>query len=434
MSDMNSIIREQKKQQLRQRMIDSEEISKRRPVRGPHLEPDQDNENDDGEKLEEKLKKRRRRKRVILIAVMLLVVILGISGYLYLDQYEFGEYKVSWEKDMTEGGAARYVFFGNNVLKYSKDGASYIDEKGNEVWVQSYEMKAPIVAVNGDYAAIADQQGNLIYICDKNGLMGQAVTPLPILKVSISALGLTAAILDEGNANIITYYKKDGTDMKLDIRTTLAGDGGYPLDISLSPNSHLLMASFIYLNSGVMKNKVVFYNFSEVGKNVVDRLVGGFHDEYESKLAPRVQFLNDTYACVFTNDSLDFYSLKNEMSPVRVMSQEQTEEIKSVFYCPEYAGCITYNSEGEEKYALHVYRNNGDKVFSAKFSYDYSNVDIDDTRVILYNENSCQIYNMNGKLKFSSEFDFSISRIRSGKLPNSLVVTGPQKMKEIVLK
>lgn len=430
MSDMNSMSRESRKQQLRQRVVRSSDVKQQpRPVRGPIIEPE-----DTEEELQKKLKARKKKKRILMVVLLLLITLLGIAGYLYLDQYEFTEYKVNWEQEMTEGDFAQYTIFGDNMLKYSKDGATYINDKGKEVWVQSYEMKSPVAAVNGEYAVIADQQGNNIYIFDESGNIGQAVTELPILKVSISSLGLTAAILDDGTANVITYYRKDGTDMEIDIRTTLAGDGGYPLDISLSPNSHLLMASYVYLNSGVMKNKVVFYNFSNVGQNVVDRLVGGFNDEYASKLAPRVKFLTDTYGVVFTNDSLDFYSLQDEMSPKLIRQQAVTEEIKSIFYCSNYVGCITYNSEGEEQYVLKVYRNQGDEVFSIKFNYDYTYADIDDTRVILYNENSCQIYNLNGKKKFYGEFDFTISRIRSGHKVNSLILTGPQTMKEIVLK
>uniref|UniRef100_UPI0026227D86 DUF5711 family protein n=1 Tax=Helicobacter sp. UBA3407 TaxID=1946588 RepID=UPI0026227D86 len=81
-----------------------------------------------------------------------------------------------------------YETFGTNLLRYSKDGASYIDAAGKDVWVQSYEMRSPIVAVNGDYAAIADQQGNNIYICDLNGCQGVATTVLPIIKVTLSLI------------------------------------------------------------------------------------------------------------------------------------------------------------------------------------------------------------------------------------------------------
>ena len=62
--------------------------------------------------------------------------------------------------------------FGDGVIKYTKDGASYIDSRGKAIWIQSYEMKSPFVTVNGDFAAIGDKQGNSIYICDRSGLPG----------------------------------------------------------------------------------------------------------------------------------------------------------------------------------------------------------------------------------------------------------------------
>ena len=38
-----------------------------------------------------------------------------------------------------------------------------------------------------------------------------------------------------------------------------------------------------------------------------------------------------------------------------------------------------------------------------------------------------------GNLKFEGNFDFTISKITNGSFPNSLIVTGPQNMKEIKL-
>ena len=58
-----------------------------------------------------------------------------------------------------EGSFCGYRDFGDGVLKYTKDGATYLDAKGKVVWVQSYEMRSPVVSVNGDFVAIGDQQG-----------------------------------------------------------------------------------------------------------------------------------------------------------------------------------------------------------------------------------------------------------------------------------
>jgi hypothetical protein len=109
------------------------------------------------------------------------------------------------------------------------------------------------------------------------------------------------------------------------------------------------------------------------------------------------------------------------------------EEIKSVFYSEKYAGLIVDNPEGESPYRLDVYKANGNLVFSKDFQYQYTHADIDGEHVILYNEDSCRIYSMSGRLKFAGTFDFPLSKIRNGRLPNTLIVTGPQNMKEIRL-
>ena len=53
---------------------------------------------------------------------------------------------------------------------------------------------------------------------------------------------------------------------------------GYLLDVSLSPEGTQVMVSNVYLQDGIMGNRVAFYNFSEYGKSYPDRLVGGFEE------------------------------------------------------------------------------------------------------------------------------------------------------------
>ena len=68
-------------------------------------------------------------------------------------------------------------YFADGVLKYTNDGASYINSKGETIWIQSYEMNSPIVSVNGEFAVVADRQGTGIYICSVDGCQGQTEAP-----------------------------------------------------------------------------------------------------------------------------------------------------------------------------------------------------------------------------------------------------------------
>ena len=87
--------------------------------------------------------------------------------------------------------------------------------------------------------------------------------------------------------------------MQISMKGVLSGEIGYPLDISLSPDGTMLTGSYMYIEDGTLRSRVAFYNFSEVGKNALNRFVGGFHDIYKESIVPRVQYLDDVYSVAF---------------------------------------------------------------------------------------------------------------------------------------
>lgn len=424
MNDMSSMSRENKKRQLRQQIVSSKTVHTRE---------------EDSQEIVQKATKKIRKRR--LIRIIIILAVLGAAGYFafrYYTSYQFEQHEVVWEVPMNESSFVRYEKFGSNVLKYSKDGASYIDSQGKSIWVQSYEMKAPTSSVNGDFAAIADQQGNQIFICDKTGNRGVATTLLPIVRVTISSQGVVAAILEDSRANYIQFYKNDGSQLNIAIKGTIQGTGtdpvGYPLDISLSPDGTQLIGSYLYMSAGIMKGRVAFHNFSEIGKNGTNRLVAGFHDEFSNSVVPRVKFLTEIYSVAFADNKLVFFSSHNLASPKPIKTVEIAEDVRSIMYSDKYAGVIINNTEGENPYRMDIYKADGDKVLSKEFDFQYRQADIDGDSIILYNENSCRVYNMSGSQRFAGEFDFTISKISQGRFPNTLILTGPETMKEIKFK
>lgn len=428
MSSMNSMEREQKKRQLKTRIVDPGKADG-----GPGRNRDGRGENE--EEIVRKAERRSKMKRVRLVLIIALILAGGVFGFItYARGHEFTEYTVAWEKEIpaSESSFTGYVKFGDNLLKYTKDGASYIDRTGNPVWSLSYQLKSPICYVNGDFAVIADQQGNSIYICDKAGLQGEAQTLLPILRASVSAHGVAAALVEDSTASYVTFFKKDGSDLDWLIKTVMSSNG-YLMDVSLSPDGTQVMVSDLYLKDGALKNRVVFYNFSDFGKSYPDRLVGGF-DEFGDNLSPRVRFLDESHACAIADGQLVFFSLENVTSPEMVNQIPVESMIRSVAYSDQYVAVISDNTEGEFESRLDTYHSDGTLAFSKTFTYGYQKMDIDGDFVILYNDNSCRIYNMSGKERFFGEFDFSVAKITRGTQFNSLIITGGDRMRELRLK
>lgn len=425
MGSTDSMSRENKKNQLKRQIVPSNHSR---------------NEEESLEVLQ-KARQRVRKKRLIILMVLAVIIAGAAIG---LEQYgkyhQYTAYQVVWEKNLTseaqesaakgEGSFCGYVDFADGVLKYTKDGASYIDAQGKTIWIQSYEMKSPIVSVNGEFAAIGDRQGNSIYICDTRGSQGQATTLLPILQISVSSRGVVAAIQEDSRASYIYLYKKDGSYLDINVKSLLSGDG-YPIDLDLSPSGNQWITSFMYLDQGMLKNKVVFYNFG-LGKNDPRRVVGIFFPpDLADAMAGRVRFLDESHAVAFTDKGLQFFSTRIETSPESVKQILLEENVRSIASTDRYAAVITDNAEGGDPYLLRVYDAEGNPVFQQTFNYQYTGFDIDGDYVFLYNESSCKVFNMSGTEKFNGTFDFTVSKVSAGRFPGNLLVMGPQMMAEI---
>lgn len=445
MSDLSSMNRERKKQQLRRQMITNYEAERSGRLSREETaasNPQYMNQGDDLEEVKEVKKAHKRviRRRTVIAGVILFFLASAAGGFYYWkNYYRFQNYRVSWEVNLTTGESgmersnARYVNFGKNVLKYTRDGASYIDNKGKTVWVQTFEMKTPIVAVNGSFAAVADQQGNSIYIFNEDGYQGTASTLLPIARVTISGKGVVAAALEDSKSSYVSMFKRDGSDLKLTMKSTLSKNG-YLMDLSFSPDGTQLICSYAYIQNSTLRSRVVIYDYSEeVGANIPNRIVSGDDEHFVDKVVPRVQYLTETEAFACTDKGLAFFSSENRANPMLTV-QTGEERIESLFYSEKYVGLVTANSAGPEPEKLVVYRSDGTKVFETGVDYAYLSGNIDGDYVILYNDNSCKIYNMRGVEKFSGEVDFQISQITCGSLPNQFILTGAQKMQAITLR
>ena len=90
-----------------------------------------------------------------------------------------------------------------------------------------------------------------------------------------------------------------------------------------------------------MKTNVVFYNFSEVGQNETERVVGGFN-HYDSTIVGDVRFINETVAVAVGEDVLSIYTIKEY--PKLSKEIKIDNEIQRVFFSDSNIGLVLDNS------------------------------------------------------------------------------------------
>jgi len=174
----------------------------------------------------------------VLLVALVIVVIYNIIVHGAYDSYEVVE-----ETGVKNASMIDYVDYQDSLLKYSKDGAVYVDEKGEAVWNETFVMKMPKADVCGDYVAVADLNGNDVYIFDTEGKVSSTTLPYKVCDIAVASQGTFAVILESDKENFINLYDKNG-DQISEIQTTI-DKSGYPMDMDLSEDGEKLFSTYL---------------------------------------------------------------------------------------------------------------------------------------------------------------------------------------------
>lgn len=289
------------------------------------------------------------------------------------------------------------------LLTYSKDGISSMDTKGSIVWNETYQMQEPIVEVNENAVAVGDYNGHIIYVMDEKGKVGEIDTNLPIKDLCVSKTGIVAVVLEDRKLMRLNLYDAKGNELvKSECRMNQTG---YPMAVALSDNGEVMQVSYLYVDRGYMKSHVAFYNFSDIGQNSVDRLVGGI--EYEDTIIPYIGFLNKESSFAVGNNRISFYG--GAEKPVSVAENLLSEEIQAVYTGNEYVGLVYIDTTGAARHRIDIYDKKGNLILKQNIDIDYQDILIQKNSIVVYNNTECVMYNMSGREKYRGTFGKSVS-------------------------
>lgn len=373
-------------------------------------------------------------KKVLSVAGVLLLLAVLVSGYRYYRKnLVYTDYDVLAVSELTETENGEYKSYGDYILRYSMDGISCMDRSGALVWGQAYEIKNPIVTVCGDYVAVAALRGNQVYIFNKSGCQGELKTQYPIHAISVAGQGVVAVLLEDSGKNYIKMYDVFGAELVV-MKTLLEGEG-YPFAMALSEDGKKMAVSYLNISDNALQNTVEFYNFSDVGQNYVEQLVGTYIDEFKNSLVPDIRFVNNDTVCAFADNQLVLFKMKEIPELLAQIPIEQ--KIHAVFHNEEYVGLITENEEEGILQELQVYRvSDGSAVAGItgkKLEQEYGNAFFTGESLVLYNQSSCEIITMQGMVKFSYSFEKNVKLIKHI-ADNRYNLVTPSSVSEIRLK
>lgn len=349
----------------------------------------------------EKARKKRWKKTALIVAV---VVALAVGVYLLINLQTYTSARALDTYTVSGASGSAYEQFADGVLKYSRDGISYLNQHGEEMWNQPYQMKNPVVDVNGSSAAVADKGGNAVLVFNEEGVRGETQTNLPIERVRVSEQGIVSVILTDENEARVLCYDAAG-NLLVENKTSMNGTG-YPLDVALSPDGETMQVLYLYTEAGAVKSRVIYYNFGESGEEKTDHLVAQM--EYEDTVMASGFFMDENISVAVGDNRLTIYRGGNV--PEETENIEIKKQIKSVFHNEKYIGMVLKN-EGKEGYELRLYNTRGQVAMSENFTGDYSHVKLCGSQVIMYDGKNCSIFTRGGIRKFDGEMNSNILEI-----------------------
>lgn len=352
--------------------------------------------------LKEKLEQNRKRRMQRGVLVGALVVGVAAGFLLYNKFHTFQDYTIVESYENPISGGTKYESVGKNIYRYNSDGVSCITRDNEVKWSITYNMQAPIADVSGKTMAIAEQQGNQVYVINENGIVGSFEALLPILKVRVSDQGVVAVVLEDDGITWVNLYKPDGT-LIVDDRTTL-GESGYPLDIDISPDGERLMVSYLGVEEGIMSSKVVFYNFGEKGEAASNYVVSS--ETFVESVVPEVYFAGDASAVAVMDNG--FAVFRGSSVPKLSVQKTFEEEIVSTFHDEERIGFLFQSTEEEYDFRLELYNYRARQETSRNINASFDEVRIQNDQILMYSDRECHVFTLNGRKRFESPYEKDI--------------------------
>ena len=371
-------------------------------------------------------------RRLIWIMAGLLTVL--VAWNIYHGRKSYRAYAVLNQQDVSQGSLVGYEPFKRGFLKYSKDGVSYIGEKNETYWSSSFEMKDPVIDVNGAYAVIADRTGNILQIFDeKHGKIGECRTERSLDSASISAGGIVATLEEDSVASYIQFYNPDGTVLDITVKALLEGDGFFTA-LDLSDDGSQVLVGVAYLEGGVLHGKVAAYDFSEKESSGKGPMRGGVEPFAGKNLISEVRYLQNGTAFAASTRGLFFFRV-GEQKVEGYSSVEAEEEIRSLCFDRSYVGIVLNDTVSKNgPYRIELYNSSGERVMHANFGEHYSTSFVDKGTVFLLGSDTLTIFLKNGTKQFSGNVDFSLVRAVRRPGENRYLWLGASHIKEVKLK
>lgn len=356
-------------------------------------------------------------KSRFIILILASVAVLVSLYYAYMNVGVFTQVALVKSYDQQAAANNVYASYGDDVLRYGKDGMAVVDGTGEERWNAPYQINNPFIERCGEIVVVADRNGNQIIILDSEQVKGSINTTLPIDRLSVSEQGIVAVLVnDSGSSQVLCYDVAGNLLLEHHASETAIG---YPLDIAISSEGTYLFITYLQYNEGAIQTNYRCYNLKDADQVASDKLM--IQGVVKDTISPTVFFMNQTKVVLVMDKTVKVYDV-SKGEQIRDITFE--EEIQQVLQSEKHFGLVLKNINDRGDNIFRTYNNDGSLVSEIIYQGEYSNISYEGNQIIMYEGNLCKIYSINGKEIFDGELEMDIVSLVPIKGLNKYLVIG----------
>ena len=333
-------------------------------------------------------------QNILSYAILILLCLCGT--WLLMQNQTYGKARTSDQYPSGTTDSSRYRQFSDGIVRYNRDGVSFLNKKNEEIWMHPTQLQNPVIVVKENAFAVADNGGNSILVFSENGLTGEIETTLPVERLTVSDQGIVSVLLrNENTPEIITYDAAGNILAEMQISS---GNSGYPTAMELSDDGKTLAVSYLSVSGTGVKSRLVYYNFGEAGQGRPDNIV--FSQDYKDTVFGEIFFMDGNCSVAVADRGIQI--IRGTDEPQKDQQIVIDQEIQSIFHSDQYIGFILLNDQ-KSGYELRLYNRIGEQMISRELPGKYSNAKIDGEEIILYDGDQCCIVTATGIIKYKGQ-------------------------------
>ena len=343
---------------------------------------------------------RRRKKRIFRAASFVIVIVLVILLVTTsVSSIRWTGYRVAADSVVEKtDNVSEYLDIGDNILRYSSDGASLLGSDLEALWNVTYAMEQPSADHCGGTVVIYDKNGTSVMVFNKKGMIGAFESDRPLVKACVSKSGNVAALLAGGDNAVIKYYTAGGEEI-----AALSADAetsGYPADFIISEDGYYLTVSYMTVIGSRAGSRLVVYDFSRDGKSQNDNVAASA--ESEDTLIPLLFRGEGNKLTAVTENGFAVYKAG---TLERTAAVRFDEDIVSVFHDESHVGFVFAGGNENSRYEVRLYSLNGKMIASIPLDFLYDDIAVTGDQVILFNRARMAVYSMEGTCRFDDSLE-----------------------------